>query len=203
MRICSHTRAGVHLFAKLIQLNFQTDHDYEYFHYSHSRVCPEPFIHLHRPCLPTMVSMWRSRTHLGIADTVTFPELLRHTWDSVPKAETCEALFNGQRRDQVCAPHPFDGTFLDRWVAVTYTFQMACTISFPYQTVVDRPLAVIDKLAQMLPYRRNKDFTPVTQRMGWQPVSTTPFNVTGADYRLIEEAELCLRSRLSVMGRRL
>jgi hypothetical protein len=203
VRICAHTRSGTHLLAKLIWQNFETPHEsYEYFDFSHSERDSVPYIHLHRPILDVMRSIWWNREHLGIASHVTFGDMLRTPWPEMPRSTYCHAIFNGERLNKVCAPKDFTTTLVQRWIDTVQYFHMGCAVAFSYATVCSRPLAVLAKLEGFMPYKRVQHFTDVREIVGWQPLNLEHPNITHECYRILEDAELCLRSRLSAMGRR-
>lgn len=150
--VCSHTRCGVHYLATLLHTNLYCGvEDYEQLHFSHSRL-PEPlvqYIHLHRPLLPTMVSIWKARTHLGIHDSVSFSQMVRTPWEEMPRSEIGPAYFNGEAFDRVCSPRPFTGTLPERWVRTLDMFQHKAAIALSYGFVTQFPYETLLNIARM------------------------------------------------------
>jgi hypothetical protein len=191
-RICAHTRSGTHYLAKLLYDNYNCEaEDYEKLHFSHTRV-PEdghPIIHLYRPILPVMISIWRVREHLGISSTVRFSDMIRTPWEEMPRSEIGPALLNGERIDRVCAPKDFVGTLPDRWVRILKLFSdYKPKISLPYSAVVERPYYVASLIAQTHQLERlTSPFLYPQAPVGWQTM--TPWErpeVTGDDLVYLE-----------------
>lgn len=195
LKIVAHTRSGTHYLAALLHANMDTGHaDYAGLDYSHSRVPTLgdgilPYICIWRQCLPTMLSIWRSREHLGIASSVTFSDMLRTDMSSMPRSSIGLATYNGTRDDRVCAPREFKGMLLERWYKRTVYFANHAFVVIRYDDAVARPFGVVQRVAQAYKKLLRKPFVPVTHRVGWQPVSYDEPHVTPDDYELIERYE--------------
>lgn len=186
-RIVSHTRTGTHYLAKLLWSNFRTGYGaYEELHFSHSRVPPEPYIHLHRPLFPVMLSVWRAREHLGIAKSVSFSAMLRTPWEAMPRAESCEAVYNGVATSKVCSPKEFFGTLPQRWLDSTTLFARSAAYNAEYSWVVERPMAVLQEVARAFKVKRNKEFVPVLERVGWWSADEETPSISADDMYLME-----------------
>lgn len=185
--IVSHTRTGTHLLAKLLHDNLDLgSKHYEELHYSHSRIAPFPYIHLHRPVRDVMLSIWAVRDHLGIDRSVTFVDMLRTPWEKMPRSSSCVVCYNGSISTKVCPPKDFEGTLLDRWLRQTRYFDAHAKLSLSYSDVVNSPLAVVELVARVFQFDRKGSFQPVTERVGWYPVHKELANVTPACEELME-----------------
>lgn len=206
LRIVSHTRTGTHCLCSLLFRNLETGAaDYEEMHYSHSRVPPDgaPYIHLHRPLFSTLLSIWRVREHAGIHGDVTFSDLVHVPHRDLPKAETCEAVFNGVRQDKVCPGKGFlDGeTFPERWLRLTQLFEKGAHASYSYEEVVTRPMFVVVDVAWRFGVARKPGFAPVLDRVGWWAAKDETPTITERDMRVIEEYQNRWLSSLGTVRR--
>lgn len=198
LKIVSHTRAGVHYLASLFHQNLETGAaDYEQLHYSHSRVPDAPYIHLYRHALPTLLSVWRARTHLGIASEVTFAQLLRTPMVDLPRSQAGNAFLNGVYSDKVCAPPvPYPGTALDRWLERTELFEVRATLSFEYTRTVEDPLGTVEAVQNAFDLQRRGPFRLVLDRVGWWPAQIEQPEISEEDLMLIR-SYLCRSSLYS------
>lgn len=193
--ICSHTRTGTHYLASLLYRNLECGvDDYEKLHYSHSRIAPKPFVHLYRPLLPVMLSIWRVRQHLGIHQDVTFSQLIRTRWDVMPRAVAGLGVFNGDRDDRICLTkaEPLE-TLPERWLRVTRMFQSAAAFSVTYESCVSRPLAVIEAVKKRFQLQlRSTRLDLCLDRVGWwSPVKEQP-TILYDDASLLEDFQCLL-----------
>lgn len=203
LKIVSHTRTGTHYLCMLLFRNLETGAgDYEEMHYSHSRVPEGPYIHLHRPLFPTLLSIWRVREHAGLHRSVTFSDLVHMPCDVLPKAQSCEAMFNGARLDKVCPGKGFlpGETFPQRWLRLTDLFESGAYASYSYEEAVTRPLYVIESIAGRFVLRR-RPFTPVLERVGWWAVGMETPEITERDMRVIEEHQQLWESALKEISK--
>lgn len=187
IRIVSHTRAGVHYLASLLFANIETGAaSYEELHYSHTRVPVCSYIHLYRQLLPTVLSMWRVRDHLGVAQSVSFSDYIRTPMDRLLKAESGPAYYNGEYTERVCAPSiAYKGTVLERWLEYTHKFQATTDLSVSYEEVVAAPKAAVELVACAYGLRCKPGFTAVVGPVGWQPSREEKPSVSSDDLLLI------------------
>jgi hypothetical protein len=196
MQVVSYTRSGTHYLMALVHRNLATPYeDYEGLHFSHSRIPDAPYIHLHRPVLPTMVSIWRAREHLGIAAYVSFADMIRTPWPSMPRSKFCVAVFNGRRDDRVCPPRDFDGRLPDRWLLLNRLFAEGATLSFTLDDAVSHPLIVLERISIVTGWPFKREFSPVTGRVGWWAVNEEQPDVSWDDLRYLRRFQECLRSQ--------
>lgn len=186
-RIVSHTRAGVHYLAALLHANLETGAaSYEELHYSHTRVPEGPYLHLYRQLLPTVISMWRVRDHLGVARSVSFADYIRTPMAQLPKASSGPAYYNGEYSERVCAPPViYSGTVLERWLEYTRRFEERCACSVFYEEAVAAPEAVVELIGARFGLQSRQPFVYVEGRKGWQPTLEERPALTADDLALI------------------
>lgn len=197
LKLVSHNRTGTHYLMHLLYNNVCTGATCpEDIHFSHSQMPPDdPFLHLWRPLYPVMLSMWRCRDHLGIAREVTFSQMLRTPWETMPRASDAPYTYlNGKVTDRVTPPRSFTGTLPDRWLERTQTFAANAVLTVSYDDAVSRPLYVIDAVcATFRTERFSSVFVPVFDRVGWYNVRGENPVVTYDDLELMEGVQRCLR----------
>lgn len=189
--IVSHTRTGTHYLARLLYDNLEcgVDDDYEKLHFSHSRIPQDGslYIHLYRPLLPVMISMYGVREHLGMAESVTLEDMTFKRWDQLPRSTSGGfALFNGTVDSKVCTTKVLDGETLPmRWVRQTVTFGARAYFSLSYDLAVTQPVLVCDAVMDAFQLaRRLKRFSVPFHKVGWW---------NGAADRSIQASESVLR----------
>lgn len=191
----SHTRAGVHYLAALLHANLETGAgSYEELHYSHTRVPEGPYLHLHRRLLPTAVSMWRVRDHLGVNRDIPFADYIRTPMHQLPPAESGPAYLNGEYSERVCAPPvQYCGTVLERWLEYTSRFEgSSIDLSLSYEEVVAAPEAAVELAARAFGLARRGAFE-VPGLVGWQPACVERPAVSADDLLLMRRFQCRLR----------
>lgn len=190
MKIVSFRRTGTNLLAALLFRNFDLPGAscYDDLCFSHSKVPEsEPYIATYRPVLPTMLSLWRMRTRVGIAACVPFADFIRMPFDELPAHEgPVQILVDGQLREmanhrpQSSLPAP------EWWLSDTVRFGRKAKVVVSYSALVENPMRVLDAVQKAFLLNRRMPLDLCLKRVGWWPVKEEDPQVSWEDARLLQ-----------------
>lgn len=195
--IVSFRRTGTHALAKLLHQNLRTGKDsYENLHYSHSRIPATPYIHIWRPILPTMLSMWQMRERFGVRVDTPFSRFIRAPYPDLFVADACKVDLDGVERTDAHRIKGWDDEPLsipERWLRDTNRFAANAAINVSYHAISDCPLRVISATAMVFELEPVGELKLLRERVGWVPSVETDPGVVSADLLHLQKFEQVLR----------
>ena len=186
-KVVSHTRSGMHLMCKLLHQNFDTGMKrYEDLDFSHTRVPTDGLrIHVERKLYGVALSMWYVRDHLGYDRNVSFSDFIRRPLESLYNAMDCEVVYNGKHLNKICPMKDAVGTLPQRWLDYVRVFRRGCMLTVEYEDLVSSPYRVMKLVSTSFALDR-KQFSPVHDLVGWQPVKYGYPEITEDDAAYLE-----------------
>lgn len=187
--IVSFRRSGYNYLANLLWRNLENSWaDYEELHYSHSRVCPEPYVCVTRDLLPTMLSWYRIKGRFGVGEC-SFSEFIRTAVADLPVATACDVHYNGRRVTESHRTQDSVLTLPELWSASTSLFLLQAKLSLHYNSLVRDPLRCVQAVSEVFSCPMRGAFDPVLERVGWWPAKEEQPSVVRSDLELLQSVQ--------------